>query len=53
MFPIVSVAVFVILGLVWTKSDWHNFAIKLGFLAMAFWGFVWLNPNLLTLTTVQ
>lgn len=50
MYPIVSIVVFVVLGIIWTKNDLHNLAIKLGFFAMAVWGFVWLNPNVLTLT---
>lgn len=49
MYPLVSIAVFIILGIIWNKSDWHNLAIKLGFFAMAFWGLVETNTITLTL----
>ena len=43
MYSLISIVVFIVLGIIWTKSDWRNFALKLGFFAMAVWGLVETN----------
>ena len=48
MFNIVTIIVFILLGIIWKKGDWINLAIKVGFFALAVWGLV--ATNVLTLT---
>jgi len=38
VFNLAAVAVFLILGIVWHKSNLFNLGIKLGFFALAIWG---------------
>jgi hypothetical protein len=45
MFTFVSTILFTVLFLMWRKSDWFNFTIKLGLILMAGWGFYLLVNN--------
>ncbi len=49
IFSLVSVVVFLIMGMIWSKSDWFNFVIKLGFFALAAWGLIETNAISLNL----
>ena len=48
MYAIVSIVMFFVLGIIWSKSGWFNLVLKIGFFAMAVWGLV--ASNVITLT---
>lgn len=47
MFSLVAIVAFVLLGIIWNKTDWFNLGLKVGFFALAIWGLV--DTQVLTL----
>lgn len=47
MYEVVSVVVFIVMGIIWTRKDFLNLVIKLGFFGLAVWGLI--ASNVLTL----
>jgi len=45
VFTLLSTILFAILFLMWRKTDWFNFTIKLGLLIMTGWGFYLIVHN--------
>jgi hypothetical protein len=49
MYAIVSTAIFLILAIIWSRSDWGNLFIKLVFAGLGVWGLVASNAIRLNL----